>query len=111
MAHQKNLPEAIRAAEHSFRVLARLAQSGQSTLVLCEIDTPLAFEFLSEMRHQSTVEIATPQMCVAGGGHDSSDPTARDRQHRHIERAATEVEHEHVLRARLKSKTCRRVEC
>eukprot|EP00754_Rhynchopus_humris_P032203 Rhum_TRINITY_DN15385_c6_g2::Rhum_TRINITY_DN15385_c6_g2_i4::g.154871::m.154871 len=76
--------------------LARRPQPAQGTLVRRQVLLVLPLELLHEVVHHAVVEVLTTQVSVSGRRLHLED-SAVDRQQRHIERTATQVEDQDVL--------------
>ena len=90
-------------AEFLLGLLARFLQPLQGHRVLAQIDAVLLLELAGDVVDQRLVEIVAAQVRIAVGADDLEDlglvaiAAAGHLQHRHVERAAAEVEHDDLL--------------
>jgi hypothetical protein len=80
--------------------LGRLGEPLQRLRVLAQVDALIALELLSDPVDDAPVEVVSAQVAVAARGAHLDHAVAHVQQ-RDVEGAATEVEHEHGLLARL----------
>jgi len=79
--------------------LAGRPQPSESSRVAADVFLALPLELLDEMRHQPVVEVFAAQVRVAGRRLHLEQRTLVDGQDRHVERAASQIEYQHVLLA------------
>merc|ERR1719473_1856053 len=95
-----------RRRERALRALARGAQASERALVVLHVLLELALELLEEVVDHAVVEVLAAEVRVARGRLDLEDALL-DREERDVERAAAEVEDEHVLLVALLVETVR----
>ena len=90
---------ALGGTELLLRLFAGLLQTLQGHGVFSQVDPLLFLELIRDVIDERLIEIVAAEMGVAVGG-DHPEHTVSHLQHRHIERAATEIKH-HDLFLRL----------
>ena len=84
------------ARQSTLRTLASSTQTTQSTLRRRQILLVLALELLGEVLHHTVIKVLTSQMGISSSRLHLED-SILDRQQRHIEGTATQIENQNVL--------------
>lgn len=79
----------------SFRTLARRLQSSQCPFVAGQVRFEFSFVFFFEVLHHAVIDVFAAQVRVSSSRLDLEYP-AGDLQDGHVERAAAEIEYQHV---------------
>ena len=77
-------------------LLGRLEQPLQRLRILAQVDAVLLLELVGQVVDEPAIEVVAAEVGVTRGGADLDDSVA-DVEDADVERAATEVEHEHGL--------------
>ena len=88
------------AGEFDLGFLSSLGEALQGLLVLAQVDAFVGLEGVGQVIHDHLVEVITAQVGVTGGGEHLEHAIAH-LQHRHVEGAAAQVEHQDALVALL----------
>ena len=92
-----DLDRRLRAArQRSLRALARRAQAAQGTLRRRQVLAELALELRAEVLHHAVIEVLTAQVRITRSGLHLENAVL-NRQQRHIEGTATQIENQNVL--------------
>ena len=87
---------ALHTAELDLGLLSRFGEPLQGLAIAAQVGAVLLVESLGQPVHDAAVPVVAAQLGVAAGGLHIEHPLG-DAQHRHIEGAAAEVEHQHPL--------------
>ena len=87
---------ALHAAQLDLGLLRRLSEALQGLTVAAQVDAMLHLEGISQPVDDAAIPVVAAQLGVAAGGFHIEHPLG-DAQHRHIEGAAAQVEHQHPL--------------
>ena len=87
---------ALHAAELDLGLLRRFSEPLQGLAIAAQIDAVLALELIGQPIHNAAIPVVAAQLGIAAGGLHI-EHTLGNAQHRYVEGAAAQVEHEHAL--------------
>ena len=87
---------ALHTAQFDLGLFGCFGEPLQRLSIASQVEPVLLLEGLSQPIHDATIPIVAAQLGVAAGGLHIEHPL-RHPQHRHVERAAAQVEHQHPL--------------
>ena len=87
---------ALNAAQFDLGLLSSLSEPLQRLAISPQVKTVVLLELISQPIHDATIPVIAAELGIATGGLHIKHALS-DAQHRHIEGAATQVEHQHPL--------------